>query len=283
MSNIAIVTDSLATMPPELAEELGIRIVPVGITINGQAYHDDIDIHPDEFWKMFDSIQTFSTSAPTPGEFAEAFRDASKKTEQIICLIVSKMMSATFQTASKAREMVLAENPRLKIEVIDSQTSMGAMGFMAIEAARAAQRDAGQEKVLEIIQNMKSRVKSICGIDTLKYLIRSGRSPIKVFTKELRGVRPLVGLVSGSGAVDSLGTVKGKSLCFQKLVDMIGQYSDPNKPLHVMVHYTKNKDDGKKLMRMVESRYHPAEIYLTPYSAVSCGHSGSLNSISFYS
>jgi fatty acid-binding protein DegV len=83
VSTIAIVTDSLAAMPMEPVRELGIRIVPVGITINGHAYHDDLDVHP---------------------------------TESIICLTVSKMMSATCQTASKGREMILNEKPGLRVE-----------------------------------------------------------------------------------------------------------------------------------------------------------------------
>jgi DegV family protein with EDD domain len=178
--------------------------------------------------------------------------------------------------------MVLVENPGLKVEVVDSQTSMGAMGFMAIEAARAARQGAGMEEVLGIIQDMKGRVKSICGIDTLKYLIRSGRAPKTAYLGELVGIKPIVGGVKGDGLTEMLDKVRGKQKSFERLVEMVGKYTDSSKPLHVMVHYTNAIEDGKTVLEMVRAKYNCVESYLTFQSPLSGGHTGPITVISFY-
>jgi len=86
-----------------------------------------------------------------------------------------------------------------------------------------------------------------------------------------------------TGEVEDPVVARTKEESFQKMVDIVGQYSDAGKPLHVNVHYTNNIADGQKLVEMVKARYNPVEIYLTPYSAVMCGTTGPCNAIAFYS
>jgi DegV family protein with EDD domain len=283
MSKVAVITDSLANMPSELEKEYGIRVVPQGFTMDGKTYRDRMDLKDEEFWRIWKSGKSFSTNAAVPGDFMAAYQDAAKETDTMVCVVASKAMSATYQSAIQARELMKMANGGLTIEVIDSKYSSGALAFIVVEAARAARAGKSLTEIIQVVQEMIGKVKSICGMETLKGLIRSGRFPIKVYTKELRGVRPLVGMISGSGLVDNLGTVKGKQKCFQRLTEMIGEYTDASKPLHVIVQYTDNMKDGQKLIKMVKAKYNCAEIYLAPTSQNSCGHSGPSYSISFFS
>lgn len=160
---------------------------------------------------------------------------------------------------------------------------MGATGFIVIEAKRAAEAGKSLDEVLRIVQDMIGRVKSVASMETLKYLIRSGRAPKSAYIGELFGIKPLVGMISGNGLAESLGTVRGKERSFQRLVDMIAEYADIKKPLHAMVQYTNSLADGQKLAGMVKARYNCAELYITPYTPIIAGHSGPINSIAFYS
>ena len=69
----------------------------------------------------------------------------------------------------------------------------------------------------------------------------------------------------------------------QKLVDMVADYIDPGRPLHMMVHYTTNIADGEQLKRMITAKYNCAELYLTPYTPVMAAHTGPVMSLAFYS
>jgi DegV family protein with EDD domain len=232
---------------------------------------------------MFKKIKKFSSNAPVPGDFVKTFQEAGKETDSIACTVMSKALSATFQSAIQAKEIVNLDNPGLKIEIIDSKTYTGAEGFVAIEGARAAQAGKDLVEVIQVMQSMVNKVKSICSMETLKYLIRSGRAPKTAYLGELVGVKPIVGGVSGNGLTEMLGKVIGKEKSHERLVEMVGEYADTTKPLHVMVHYTDKIEDGQKVLEMVRAKYQCAESYLTFQSPLSGGHTGPIVVITFYS
>jgi|WetSurMetagenome_2_1015567.scaffolds.fasta_scaffold100027_2 DegV family protein with EDD domain len=283
MSKVAIVTDTVASMPQDLIKTLGIRVVPMGLTIDGKTYRDMVDIFPDEFWARFKSIKKFTSNAPIPGEFLKAFQEASLETDSIACVVISKALSAAFQSATQAKTLIQMEKPGLKIEIVDSKAYTGAEGFIAIEGARAAQSGKSLPEVVEIMHDMTTRVKSVSCLESLKYLIRSGRAPKTAYLGEMVGVKPIIGGVKGDGLTEMLDKVRGKEKCLDRIVEMVGEYSDTGKPLHAMVHYTDNIEDGKKVLEMVKAKYNCAEIYLTFQSPLSGGHTGPIVVISFYS
>jgi uncharacterized protein len=282
MSKVAVVTDTVASIPQELIKSLGIRVVPMGFMLDGQKYRDQVDMHPDEFWVRFKTMKKFTSFAPTPGEFVDVLEQANRETDDIAVVVISKALSACYQSALQAREIIKMRKPLLNIEIIDSRAFTGSEGFIGIEGARAAQSGKSLAEVAQIMRNMVSRVKSVGCLETLKYLIRSGRAPKVAYLGELIGIKPIVGGVDGSGLVQSLGNAKGKPKCFDRIVQMIGEYSDTTQPLHVMVNYTNSIDDGKQVLEMVKARYNPVESYLTFQSPLSGAHTGPILVISFY-
>ena len=284
MSKVGIVTDSTNCLPAELIKKYDIRIVPCNLAIDGKAYLDQVDITPDEFWRLFkEAKNTPTTGAISPGAFTSAFTELSKSTDSIVCILLPKALSAINEIAVNAAEMVKAEHPGLDIEVIDSKTSGGALGFVVLEAARAAQEGKSLAEVIQLVQEMIPKVKLFITLDTLKYLIKIGRAPKTAYVGELLQVKPIIGIVNGTGLVDALGKVRGKRKAMAKLVDMVKDYADTSKPLHVMVHYTDSIEDGKALRDMVTSCYSCAEVYLTPYTPVMASATGPVVSLSFYS
>jgi DegV family protein with EDD domain len=144
MSGVAIVTDTISCLPPEILKEYGIIVVPTMLIINGKSYRDNIDMNNEEFWKQFDGMQSFSTNAALPGDFMSAFQEAGQTTQDIICVLVSKALSATHQSALQACELLKEDNSPLHIDVIDSRTATGAEGFIALEGP---EQRAGKSKV----------------------------------------------------------------------------------------------------------------------------------------
>lgn len=284
MPKVGIVTDSTNCLPAELIEEYDIRVVPCNLAIDGKAYLDQVDITPDEFWRLFKEAKTMpTTGAVSPGAFIHAFTELSKSTDSVVCILLPKVLSAINEIAVHAAETVKAEHPNLNIEIIDSKTSGGAMGFIVLEAARAAQAGKSLAEVVQVAQEMVPRVKLILTMDTLKYLIKVGRAPKAAYFGELLQVKPIVGMVNGTGFVDLLGRVRGKRKAMLKLATMVKEYIDTSKPIHMMVHYTDSIEAGEELKDMVTSRYNCAELYFTPYTPVMACATGPVLSLSFYS
>ena len=282
MAKVGIITDTIACLPPEKIKEHQIGIIPVALNINGKPYLDQVDIKPAEFWKMFPEIKEFTTGAPPIGKYIEVFEEVSKTSNDIVCTFVSKGLSAICETAIQARDIFVKDNPQVHIEFIDSFTAAGAQAFIVMEMARAIGAGKSLSEVVKVGQDMIDRVKFIVAMDTLKYLIRSGRAPKTAYMGELFQVKPIIGMVSKTGVVENLGRARGKEACMKKLVDMVKDYADINKPLHVFVHYTNDVKDGEKLKDMITAKYKCSEVYMTDYTPVMCGHTGPVFAVAFY-
>ncbi len=90
-------------------------------------------------------------------------------------------------------------------------------------------------------------------------------------------------MVSGTGLVENLGRVRTKRKALLKMVDMVQEHIDINKPVHLNVHYTDGIADGEELKDMVASRFNCVEVYLTPFTPVMASATGPVVALSFYS
>ena len=284
MSKVGIVTDSTNCLPPELIKEYDIRVAPLGLVIDGKDYRDQVDITPAEFYRIYRGLKEMpTTSTASPGDFANIFTELGKATDSIVCILVSKALSATYGSAEQARKTVQSEHPGLNIEIIDSKTATGSLGFIVLEMARAAQAGKSLAEVVAVAQDMIPRVKFLATLDTLKYLIKGGRAPKVAMLVNLLQVKPIIGLVSNTGMVDPLGRVRTKRKALLKMVDMVKDYIDTNKPLHLIVQYSESIEDGEELREMVTSRYNCTEVYMTELTPVMSCHTGPMMGLAFYS
>jgi DegV family protein with EDD domain len=283
MSKVGIVTDSTSCVPRELAEEYDIKVVPVGVTLDDRTFMDT-EITAEEFWRLFKAARNLPTThAANPASFASAFKEHAQTRESVACILVSHKLSATHEAAVQAKEMVKEDYPNLQVEIMDSKTSTGALGFIVLEAAKAAKDNKSLDEVIKVAGDMIPRVKFVVGMNTMKYLIKTGRAPKSALIGEFLKIKPMIGMVSGTGLVESMGRVNGWNKTMLKLADMVQEHTDTSKPLHVMVHYTDNVENGEELKNYVTSRYNCAEVYLTPYSPVMAAATGPVVSVAFYS
>ena len=283
MSKVGIVTDTINCLPAEVIKEYDIRVVPVPLSINGKSYRDQIDITSSELWAIFSDVKEFTTGAPPLGDYLNVFTELSKSTDNIACVFVSKALSAINEAAVQAAEMFKTEKPGVNIKIVDSRTAVGAQGFIVLEAARAAQAGKSLAEVVQVAEDMVPRVRFVVAMETLKYLIRSGRAPKMAYIGDLLQVKPLIGMVSNTGLVENLGRANGKQKAMAKLVDLMKNYIDISKPIHLNVHYTNRIEDGEKLRDLVTSQLNCAEVFLTPYTPVMAGHTGPVVALAFYS
>ena len=278
-----IVTDSTSCLPRELVEEYGITIVPVGLVIDGRLHRDCTDISLEEICQQLETLEKQpTTSAVSPGDFVNAFTELADTTDSIVCILVSKALTATQESAYLARRMTRPQHPSVSIEVVDSRTSAGALGFVVLEAARAAAQGKSLEEVVDVTRDMISRVYYLAALDTLKYLINMGRAPRSGNVGEMLGVKPIIGFVDDTGLTEVVARVRGKNRSLAKVVDLIGRYADADRPIHLMVHHSNGTEDAERLMAMVTERYTCAESYSTPYSPAMVGATGPMVGVSFY-
>ena len=121
-NSVAIVTDSIANLPSQIAEQYKITIVPIMLLIQGKLYQDGIDINATEAYKLFlQDPEGFYTSPASPGHYLEAYRKASKWAKNVLCITLSSKLSTGYQMACVAKEQAKIELSGIHIEVMDSQ------------------------------------------------------------------------------------------------------------------------------------------------------------------
>jgi DegV family protein with EDD domain len=282
MADVGIVTDSIACLPPEIIKEYDIRTIPVALNINGKPYRDGVDIEPEGFWKMFDEVKEFTTGAPALTEYTDILSELAKTSDGIVGIFVSQGLSAIGEAAVQAADLMKKENPNLNIEIVDSRTAAGAQGFLVEEAAKAAKRGKSVSEVVQVVKDTIPKVKFATAMETLKYLIKSGRAPKTAYMGELFQVKPIIGMLNNTGEVENLGRARGWDKALVKLLDIVAETISSSQNVRFNVHYTNSIEDGGKLKQMVMDRFNPSEIYFTPYTPVMAGHTGPVMAVSFY-
>jgi len=172
MSKVAIVTDSTTYLPAELIQQYPIRILPLTLHLEGKEYYDGVDITPSEFYKRMagsDSVPT--TSQVNSQAFEQAFEELLNEGYEIITLLISSGLSATFQSALQAKKKFEGA----PVELVDSKLVAMALGLQVLAVARAAASGASLVECKALAENAYNRIGVYFTVDSLTYLHRGGR------------------------------------------------------------------------------------------------------------
>ncbi len=265
MQKVAVVTDSLACLTKELVEKYRIKIVPLNIHFAGKVYKDWVDITPKQAYELFlKAPESWSTSAPSPGDYLKAFREAGKRIKNILCVTASSKLSNTHDVAKLSKEQVKAELPQTSIEVMDSQMATAAEGLVALAAARAAAAGKSLAEVVKVAEEIRGKVTFFAFLDTIRYVYRSGRIPkIAARAGSLLNIRPL--LTISSGVVRFKGAVRSREGGIERMLKMMRDRVE-QKPVHVAVMHAYALEEAEKLKERVASAFNCAEIWISEFS-----------------
>jgi DegV family protein with EDD domain len=195
MTQVAVVTDSTADLPPDLAEELGIRVVPMSVSFGDRAYISRITISDEEFYDRLARSPTLPTTAqPAPGWFEEAYADANDDgCETVVSIHVSDALSGTVALAR-----TMAARAPLPVHVVDSRQVGCALGLVVLAAHRAASTGASLQEVLAAADRAARQVRSYVAVDTLDFLKRGGRlTGAQALVGSVLRVKPILSVVEG--------------------------------------------------------------------------------------
>ncbi|MBN1977166.1 MAG: DegV family protein [Anaerolineae bacterium] len=206
--SIKIVTDSTADIPPHIAEDLGITVLPVYVNIGGNSYLDGVELTREEFYKNLPTYGSHpKTSAPSLGSVVEAYeRLAGEGATQILSIHVALTLSGVQNVAHAAAQLVKSA----AVTVFDSQQLTLGLGFQALAAAKAAALGRSMGEILEMLQGMVHRVYSFAALDTLEYLRRGGRlGRVQASVGNLLRIKPLLLLYEGGLTLEKTRTTRG--------------------------------------------------------------------------
>ncbi|HHW73100.1 MAG TPA: DegV family protein [Firmicutes bacterium] len=267
MKRIAIVTDSAASVPPELAKEAELEIVPVGIQIDNRFLREGIDITAEEFYAQLEDKENITTSQPSPGDFLEVYNRLVDKAKEIISIHVTSKQSGTVQLVE-----LLKENIPIRITVVDSESASMGQGFVALAAARAALRGMGREEILDIIKRVKQKTAVFVAVPTLKYLARSGKvSRVQAMVASLLAIKPILGVKDG--LVQAIDKKRSYGQALERMIALV-QERFPTEKLTIAVLHSNALEMAEEFKQRVESQLRCAQVFVAEMGASLAVHGG---------
>ena len=265
---VRIVTDSTSDMPAEMAQELGIPVVPLSVVFGEETLKEGSEISHDVFYeRLAHSKDLPTTSSPSVGDFLDTYREVLKETDEIISIHLSSKLSATYSAATQAAAILADEGA--KIEVVDSLTVSMGMMFMCQAAAKAAAEGSTLEEIRNILDEMSPRISVYVVLNTLEYVRRGGRiGRARAFLGTMLRVKPILSF--DGGEVHPEERVRTRSLALDRLFQMVT--SNP-KIDEVGVAYSINAEEAEGLRQRISEAL-AMDVQMARIGAVAGVHGG---------
>jgi DegV family protein with EDD domain len=193
---IRIVTDSVADLPPALAQANDIIVVPCYVIIGSETYRDGIEITADRFYSRLPSLPRLpTTSQPTIADFQETYQRLLDQGHQIVSIHASAKLSGTLNSAAQAKA---ALGDSSDIEIVDSQTASAPMALAVLDAAQRARETSDFREVARRVRGSLVRNHGFVMVDTLEYLQKGGRiGKAQAFVGGILKIKPILTIRDG--------------------------------------------------------------------------------------
>jgi len=216
-----IVTDQGVDLTPAQAARLNIHTVPLTITLNGKSYIGGKDIDYVSFYQILTDTGAFpTTSQPSPGDFAEKYRELAKTDPDILSIHLSSGLSGTFNAARLGAEMV----PEAHVTVLDTKTLSGASGWQVEAAAHAVQAGWALGDILKLVDQIREGTQTLFTLAELKYLIHGGRiSHLKGLMASILNLKPVIGVAKDDGKYYNWGQATTFKRAIQRMAEIVAE------------------------------------------------------------
>ena len=270
--NVAIVTDSTASLPEELVASHGIAVVPLHVVLGGQQYSEGVDITAVELAAALRKFGTVSTSRPSPQAFLDAYEAAAAGgADSVVSVHISSDMSGTVGSATLA-----AGQSPIPVEVVDSRSVGMALGYAALSAAVAAQQGKDVKTVAAIASTRARAATVIFYVDTLEHLRRGGRiGAASALLGSALAIKPLLAL--SDGHIDPIEKVRTAARALNRLEELALQASDSagDSGVDIAVHHLDSPTRASDLVDRLRARVSSStKVILVELGAVVGAHVG---------
>ena len=276
MSNVAIVTDSAASIPEAIIERLNIHWVPYYIHRGQEVLRDLVTIQRDAFYEWLPTARELpKTASPGPGDYVQMYEGLAQNegVREIVSIHMTSKGSGAYQAARVAKEMLEEKIPSLRVEVIDTLNVSMCQGWMVIEAARAARAGKSLDDIVQQVKQMMPVTQMIQTADTLKYLYMGGRiGRAKHLVGSFLNIKPLIGM--DDGVIVLLGQARSRIKAYETMVGMIEAAAGKMGKIKIAYVHAAAQEEAEKIKHLVEQRLACVESLIAELSPALGVHTG---------
>lgn len=268
MNKLSIVTDTAASLPTGLAEELGIHLVPMSIVLGDKTFREGVDMDSGSLYDLLRQGEMPTTSQPAPGDFLEVFRPLVDAGQRVMAVLVTSKASGTFQSARIAADML----PAGAVTVFDSASFGMGTGLLTIAATEAANAGQSAEEIRQLLERLRTAHRIYLAVPTLKYLQKSGRvNMTQALMGKLLNIKPIL------SAEDGLINVVEKARSWQGALSRILAMAKElvgDQPVVVAVQHAGDLQAAEDFLAKVQAELVVKKCYISELSASLAMHGG---------
>ena len=268
---IRILTDSASDILPAEAEQLGVTVIPLNVTLeDGSILRDGIDMTPTEYYAHLASCRKLpTTSQPSPELFEKFYLEAAAAGDEVLGIFLSHELSGTWQCAKLAADLVNVDN----VLFVDSATVC--LGESLLVRLAVQLRDAGKTlvQIATTLEHAKEHLHLVAAIDDLKYLRKGGRLPAAVAVAGgMLGIKPLITIKEGKVAM--AGKARGLPGAYVALFKKVGEMGGINPAFPAMAGYTVSPREVAPIQTYLRDNLQQEDLLVRQIGCVIGTHAG---------
>ena len=281
-----IITDAASDILPSYADEMGIRVIPMEVTMTDgtvfDATYDNSEMSLEEFYQKIRSGLFAQTSAITPERYRQYLTPLLEEGHDILYNCFTSAMSSTYSNACLVADELREQFPERKIFVVDSIGATGGEGYHTYIAALNREKGMTIEDNAAWLEETKRHIAYTWTIDDLMHLSRGGRlsKTSAVFGTALQ-IKP-IGDIDDEGNLVSIGKARGRKLAIRRLCDMLEKSLDNPGGYPVKICHCDCAQDAETLKQMVLATGKVDEVIIGRVGPVVGTHLGPSGLTMFY-
>lgn len=273
MNEFIIITDSSSDLPVAVAEELGVKVIPLEVNMEGDIrLNDQIDIK--EFYDYLRAKHGAKTSALNIDRLTEVFEPYLAQGKDVLYIAFSSGLSATYMAGKNAAEDLAEKYTDAKVVVLDSLCASLGQGLIVKHAVDKKNSGASIDEVAAYVEEIKPNLAHWFTVEDLFFLKRGGRvSAATAVVGTMLQIKPILH-VDDEGKLVSMDKARGRQGSLKALCDKMKESAiDPAKQT-VYISHGDCYDDAKKLADMVSAELGVTDILISEIGPVIGAHSG---------
>lgn len=268
---IRILTDSASDILPAEAEQLGVTVIPLNVTLeDGTVLRDGVDMTPSAYYEILAGCRKLpTTSQPSPELFENFFLESAAAGDEVIGIFLSHALSGTYQCAKLAADMANVDN----VLFVDSGhvcLSEALLVRLAVQL-RDSGKTAGQ--IAAILEHAKEHLHLVAAIDDLKYLRKGGRLPAAVAVAGgMLGIKPLITIQDGKVAM--AGKARGLPGAYVALFKKVEEMGGINPAFPALAGYTVSPREVTPIQTYLRDNLQQEDLLVRQIGCVIGTHAG---------
>ncbi|MDR0136423.1 DegV family protein [Metabacillus idriensis] len=270
---VHIVADSASDLPLEFYEEHGVTLLPLGVHIEENDYRDLVTISPKEVYDAMREGKIAKTTQISPLDVKETFTELAKKQVPALYVAFSSELSGTYQTAVMIGNEVKEEYPDFELSIVDSKCASLGLGLAVKHAVELASKGNTLHEIEASVKEFCEHTEHIFTVDNLEYLARGGRiSKASAFVGGLLNIKPLLHVEDGK--LIPLEKLRGKKKVYRRVIELMKERGSDLENQTIAISHGDDMGSASEIKAMIESEFHPKEVYINTVGCSVGAHSG---------